>query len=71
MKENDYYGHYKAFVKELNSKPDQTLQIYCRRWCGVAPSVYWMRGITLSLKTISDRIARTETAVRMTITQII
>ncbi|MDE6449791.1 MAG: hypothetical protein K2L41_06885 [Muribaculaceae bacterium] len=30
MKENGYYGRYKAFVKELNSKPDQTLQIYCR-----------------------------------------
>lgn len=30
MKENDYYGHYKAFVNELKHNPGQTLQIYCR-----------------------------------------
>ncbi|MDE6177060.1 MAG: hypothetical protein K2F71_05910 [Paramuribaculum sp.] len=38
MKENDYYGHYKAFVKELSRKPDLTLQVYCQM-----NSVVWRR----------------------------
>ncbi len=62
MKENDYYGHYKAFVKELNSKPDQTLQIYCRE-NGVVWRAVCMTGcvgITYPLKSYIRRIARNE-----------
>ena len=40
MKENDYYGHYKAFVKELNSKLGaDTPDLLPGEWSGVAPSV--------------------------------
>lgn len=51
MKENDYYGHYKAFVKELSRKPDQTLQVYCQENGVVWRRLYdWMRRHHISLK---------------------
>ena len=51
MKENDYYGHYKAFVKELSRKPDLTLQVYCRKNSVVWRRLYdWMRRHHISLK---------------------
>lgn len=51
MKGNDYYGHYKAFVKELGSKPGQTLQVYCRENGVVWRRLYdWMRRHHISLK---------------------
>lgn len=53
MKENDYYGHYKAFVNELKHNPGQTLQIYCREHCVVWRRLYdWMRRHHISLKRI-------------------
>lgn len=51
MKENDYYGHYKAFVKELKSRPDLTLQVYCQEKGIVWRRLYdWMRRHHISLK---------------------
>lgn len=51
MKENDYYGHYKAFVKELSRKPDLTLQVYCQMNGVVWRRLYdWMRRHHISLK---------------------
>lgn len=51
MKENDYYGHYKAFVKELCRNRDQTLQVYCRENGVVWRRLYdWMRRHHISLK---------------------
>ncbi len=53
MKENDYYGHYKAFVNELRQNPGQTLQIYCREHGVVWRRLYdWMRRHHISLKII-------------------
>lgn len=53
MKENDYYGHYKAFVNELKHNPGQTLQIYCREHGVVWRRLYdWMRRHHISLKRI-------------------
>lgn len=53
MKENDYYGHYKAFVNELRHNPEQTLQIYCREHGVVWRRLYdWMRRHHISLKII-------------------
>lgn len=53
MKENDYYGHYKAFVRELRENPEQTLQIYCREHGVVWRRLYdWMRRHHISLKRI-------------------
>lgn len=53
MKENDYYGYYKAFVNELKHNPEQTLQIYCRAHGVVWRRLYdWMRRHHISLKTI-------------------
>lgn len=44
MRENDYYGHYKAFVEELKQNPEQTLQVYCREHGVVWRRLYdWMR----------------------------
>ncbi|WP_289766768.1 hypothetical protein, partial [Bacteroides acidifaciens] len=61
-------GHYKAFVKELNSKPDQTLQIYCRENGVVWRRLYdWMRRHHISLKKLYQTYrAEPKTAVRMT-----
>lgn len=51
MKENDYYGHYKAFVKELKGRPDHTLQVYCQEKGIVWRRLYdWMRRHHISLK---------------------
>lgn len=51
MKENDYYGHYKAFVKELKQNPEQILQIYCREHGVIWRCQYdWMRRNHISLK---------------------
>lgn len=51
MKENDYYGHYNAFVKELKSRPDHTLQVYCQEKGIVWRRLYdWMRRHHISLK---------------------
>lgn len=51
MKENDYYGHYKVFVKELSRNPDQTLQAYCLENGVVWRRLYdWMRRHHISLK---------------------
>lgn len=68
MKENDYYGHYKAFVKELNSKPGQTLQIYCRENGVVWRRLYdWMRRHHISLKKLYQTYrSEPKTAVRLT-----
>lgn len=53
MKENDYYGHYKAFVNELKQNPEQTLQVYCRDHGVVWRRLYdWMRRHHISLKRI-------------------
>lgn len=53
MKENDYYGHYKAFVEELKQNPEQTLQVYCREHGVVWRRLYdWMRRHHISLKKI-------------------
>lgn len=53
MKENDYYGHYNAFVNELKHNPGQTLQIYCRDHGVVWRRLYdWMRRHHISLRTI-------------------
>lgn len=53
MKENDYYGHYKAFLEELKQNPGQTLQIYCREHGVVWRRLYdWMRRHHISLKRI-------------------
>lgn len=53
MKENDYYGHYKAFSEELKQNPGQTLQIYCRDHGVVWRRLYdWMRRHHISLKKI-------------------
>lgn len=53
MKENDYYGHYKAFVNKLKHNPGQTLQIYCRDHGVVWRRLYdWMRRHHISLKII-------------------
>lgn len=53
MKENDYYGHYKAFVNELKHNPGQTLQTYCRDHGVVWRRLYdWMRRHHISLKII-------------------
>jgi len=68
MKESDYYGHYKAFVKELNSKPGQTLQIYCRENGVVWRRLYdWMRRHHISLKKLYQTYrSEPKTAVRLT-----
>lgn len=51
MKENDYPGHYKAFVKELSQKPGQTLQNYCQENGVVWRRLYdWMRRNHISLR---------------------
>ena len=53
MKENDYYGHYKAVVNELKHNPGQTLQIYCWEHGVVWRRLYdWMRRHHISLKII-------------------
>lgn len=53
MKENDYYGHYKAFVNDLKHNPEQTLQIYCRVHGVVWRRLYdWLRRHHISLKRI-------------------
>ena len=51
MKENDYYGHYKAFVNELKSRPEHTLQAYCQEKGIICRRLYdWMRRHHISLK---------------------
>ena len=53
MKENDYYGHYKAFVNELSLKPGLTLQTYCQENGVVWRRLYdWMRRHHISLKNL-------------------
>lgn len=53
MKDNDYYGHYKAFINELKQNPEQTLQVYCRDHGVVWRRLYdWMRRHHISLKRI-------------------
>lgn len=47
MKKNDYYGHYKAIVKELSGKQVQTLKIY-RRENGVCVNL--PTGISISFE---------------------
>lgn len=59
MKENDYYGHYKAFVKELAQNPEQTLQLYCNKNGVVWRRLYdWMRRHHISLKRIYQAYRR-------------
>lgn len=71
MKENDYYGHYKAFVKELSRKPDQTLQVYCQENGVVWRRLYdWMRRHHISLKRLYQTY-RTESNENATATDIL
>lgn len=59
MKENDYCGHYKAFVKELKQNPEQTLQIYCREHGVIWRRQYdWMRRNHISLKRLYQTCRR-------------
>lgn len=49
MKENDYYGHYKAFVEDLSHNPDQTLKTYCQNNGVVWRRLYdWMHRHNIS-----------------------
>lgn len=53
MKENDYYGHYKAFVNELKLKQGLTLQAYCQENGVVWRRLYdWMHRHHISLKSL-------------------
>lgn len=63
MKENDYYGHYKAFVKELKQNPERTLQIYCREHGVIWRRQYdWMRRNHISLKRLYRTYRKTTPA---------
>lgn len=51
MKSNDYYGHYKAFVKALSENPDLRLQHYCKENDVIWRRLYdWMSRKHISLK---------------------
>lgn len=51
MRPDDYYGHYKAFVKELSNNSGLTLQQYCSGHGIMWRRLYdWMRRRHISLK---------------------
>ena len=55
MKENDYYGNYKAFVEDFSRNLDQILKTYCYNNGVVWRRLYdWMHRHYISLKRLYD-----------------